>query len=194
MQKQLDTPYDVEVTITHQEVTTFSFDLASQTIYIGYSILTDTETIYQPDRPIVLTEPDYTDFKARLNVLNGTLPASQALLTTALEYCPGSGVISEVSPGRYLKQLNNPYNIDGTIRGQEVDSFSFNVAEDIIGIGYSRLETPSVVNMSDQPYVLSDIDYHDYLARFNSLGETIDADIALVQTSLEFLPGSGTIV
>lgn len=91
MQKQLDTTYDVLGTITHQEVTTFSFDLASSTIYIGYSILTDVNTVYQHDRPIVLTEPDYSDFIARLNTLNGSVISTKALLTTALEYCPGAG-------------------------------------------------------------------------------------------------------
>lgn len=89
------------------------------------------------------------------------------------------------------KQLDIPYDVTGTILGQEIDSFAFNVKDQLVHIGYSTLETPTVPNQTDLPYTLQDQEYTDFIARLNELAP--GAATALIQTCLEFLPGGGTI-
>jgi len=90
------------------------------------------------------------------------------------------------------KQLTTPYDVSGTIMGQEVDSFAFNVQDGLIHIGFSKLDTISSSLQTDVPYTLSGTEYTDFLTRLNTLAP--GASQALIQTCLEFLPGAGTIV
>lgn len=90
------------------------------------------------------------------------------------------------------KQLDTPYEVSGTVMGQEVDSFAFNIQDSLIHIGYSKLDTVTTVLQTDIPHTLSGQEYTDFIARLNALAP--GASQALVQACLEFLPGSGTIV
>lgn len=90
------------------------------------------------------------------------------------------------------KQLDTPYDVSGTIMGQEVDSFAFNIQDGLIHIGYSKLDTITSALQTDVPYTLSGQEYDDFLTRLNELAP--GAAQALVQTCLEMLPGAGTIV
>ena len=89
------------------------------------------------------------------------------------------------------KQLDTSYDVAGTIQGQEVDSFGFNVTDKLIHIGYSTLENPTTPNQTDLPYTLQGVDYTGFITRLNELAP--GASTALIQTCLEFLPGDGTI-
>lgn len=90
------------------------------------------------------------------------------------------------------KQLTTPYDVSGTIIGVEVDSFAFNLQDQLIHIGYSKLETINTALQTDIPHTLSGQEYTDFIARLNTLSP--GAAQALIQTCLEFLPGEGTIV
>ena len=90
------------------------------------------------------------------------------------------------------KQLNTPYDVSGTVMGQEVDSFAFNIQDNLIHIGYSKLDTISTALQTDLPYTLSGQEYVDFLARLEVLAP--GAAQALIQVCLENLPGAGTIV
>lgn len=90
------------------------------------------------------------------------------------------------------KQLTTPVDVSGTIIGQEVDSFAFNIKDGLVHIGYSKLETLSTPLQTDVPYTLSGQEYTDFIDRLNILSP--GASQALIQTCLEFLPGDGTIV
>jgi len=89
------------------------------------------------------------------------------------------------------KELDTPYDVSGTIRGQEVDSFAFNIADNLIHIGYTLLETPIIKNQTDKPHTLTGQEYIDFQARLEELAP--GAAQALIRTCLEFLPGSGSI-
>lgn len=90
------------------------------------------------------------------------------------------------------KQLDTPYDVSGTVMGQEVDSFAFNVQDKLIHIGYSKLDSPISRLQSDIPHTLIGQEYADFIARLNELAP--GASTALITTCLEFLPGEGTIV
>ena len=90
------------------------------------------------------------------------------------------------------KQLDTPYDVSGTVMGQEVDSFAFNIKDNLIHIGYSKLDTISTALQTDLPWTLSGQEYTDFLARLEVLAP--GAAQALIQTCLENLPGAGTIV
>lgn len=90
------------------------------------------------------------------------------------------------------KQLDTPYDTSGTVLGQEVDSFAFNIQDELVHIGYSTLKTLTTALQTDIPYTLSGQEYTDFTARLNQLSP--GASQALIQTCLEFLPGDGTIV
>lgn len=92
------------------------------------------------------------------------------------------------------KLLTTPYDIDGTVAGQEVDSFAFNLQDSLVHIGYSKLDAVAAPLQTDIPYTLAGQEYTDFITRLNVLGGTMLASNALVQTCLEFLPGDGTIV
>jgi hypothetical protein len=189
LKKQLDTPYPINVTITKESVDSFSFDLTNQLIHIGYSIIKSDGQVYQSDRPLTLSGTDYTDFIARMNLLNQSKSAQDAQFQTILEYTPGQGVISGDE-----KVLNNPYTINGNVLGQEIDSYALNPDDNLIHIGYSLLETITTALLTDQVWTLSGVEVDEFLIRFNELGLTMDATAAEITTLLEFLPGAGTIV
>lgn len=189
LKKQLDTPYPINVTITKESVDSFSFDLTNQLIHIGYSIIKSDGQIYQSDRPLTLSDTDYTDFIARMNLLNQTMSSQDAQFQTVLEYTPGQGVISGNE-----KILNTPYDINGTVLGQEIDSYVLNVDSQLIHIGYSLLETITTALLTDQVWTLSGVEVDEFLARFNELGATMNATQAEVTALLEALPNAGTIV
>lgn len=90
------------------------------------------------------------------------------------------------------KQLDTTYDVSGTVMGLEVDSFAFNMADQLIHIGYSELDTISTQLSTDKPYTLSGSEYTAFIARLNELAP--GASAALIQTCLEKLPGAGTIV
>ena len=90
------------------------------------------------------------------------------------------------------KQLTTPYDVSGTVIGQEVDSFAFNLQDSLIHIGYSKLETINSALQTDIPHTLSGQEYTDFIARLNELAP--GAAQAVIQACLEFLPGDGTIV
>jgi len=90
------------------------------------------------------------------------------------------------------KQLTTPYDVSGTVIGQEVDSFAFNLQDSLIHIGYSKLESINSALQTDVPHTLSGQEYTDFIARLNELSP--GAAQALIQVCLEFLPGDGTIV
>jgi len=90
------------------------------------------------------------------------------------------------------KQLDTPYDVSGTIMGQEVDSFAFNIQDGLVHIGYSKLDTVTSALQTDIPYTLSGQEYIDFIARLNELAP--GASQALIQVCLENLPGAGTIV
>ena len=90
------------------------------------------------------------------------------------------------------KQLDTPYDVSGTIMGQEVDSFAFNIVDQLVHIGYSKLDTISTSLQTDVPYTLSGAEYTAFIARLNEL--VPGASNALIQVCLENLPGDGTIL
>ena len=90
------------------------------------------------------------------------------------------------------KQLTTPYDVSGTVMGQEVDSFAFNIKDNLIHIGYSKLDTISTALQTDLPWTLSGQEYTDFLTRLEVLAP--GAAQALIQVCLENLPGDGTIV
>ena len=90
------------------------------------------------------------------------------------------------------KQLDTPYEVSGTVMGQEVDSFAFNIQDQLVHIGYSKLDTVTSALQTDLPYTLSGQEYTDFITRLNVLAP--GASQALVQTCLEFLPFEGSIV
>ena len=90
------------------------------------------------------------------------------------------------------KQLDTPYDVSGTIMGQEVDSFAFNIKDNLIHIGYSKLDTISTALQTDLPWTLSGQEYTDFLTRLEEL--TPGAAQALIRTCLENLPGDGAVV
>lgn len=92
------------------------------------------------------------------------------------------------------KQLTTPYDVSGTVIGVEVDSFAFNIKDQLIHIGYSKLDTISSVLQTDIPHTLSGQEYTDFIARLNVLASTESGTDAVTTTCLEFLPGVGTIV
>ena len=96
LKKQLTTPYDVSGTIIGVEVDSFAFNLQDSLIHIGYSKLETISSALQTDIPHTLSGQEYTDFIARLNVLAGTMPASQAVIQACLEFLPGDGTIVDV--------------------------------------------------------------------------------------------------
>ena len=90
------------------------------------------------------------------------------------------------------KQLDTPYDVSGTVMGQEVDSFAFNITDELVHIGYSKLDTITTQLQTDVPCTLSGTEYTDFIARLNELAP--GASAALIQTCLEFLPFEGSIV
>ena len=90
------------------------------------------------------------------------------------------------------KQLDTPYDVSGTIMGQEVDSFAFNIVDQLVHIGYSKLDTISTSLQTDIPHTLSGAEYTDFITRLNELAP--GASQALIQTCLEKLPGAGQII
>ena len=90
------------------------------------------------------------------------------------------------------KQLDTPYDVSGIVIGQEVDSFAFNLQDQLIHIGYSKLDTITSVLQTDIPHTLSGQEYTDFITRLNELAP--GAAQALIQVCLENLPGAGTIV
>ena len=90
------------------------------------------------------------------------------------------------------KQLDTPYEVSGTVMGQEVDSFAFNIQYQLVHIGYSKLDTISSSLQTDIPHTLSGQEYADFITRLNELAP--GASQALIQVCLEKLPGAGVIV
>jgi len=189
LKKQLDTPYDIDVTISTIEVNTLAIDPANNLVHIGYSIIEDNGNVFQSDLPETLEGTDYTDFLARTNELGNTLDGSVAQRQAALEYSPGAGTIVGT-----VKTLNTPYVINGTVMGYDVDSFAYNTADQIIYIGYSKLSGPSTNLITDVPYTLSGPEYENFMTRLNELSLTMTVIQAEIQTCLEFLPDDGTII
>jgi hypothetical protein len=189
LKKQLDTPYDVYAEIVAVKYTNFSFDITSQLVHIGYSILMSGNVSFQEDIPITLSGTEYTDFIARMNALGATLSGSDAQAQAVLEYCPGNGIISGD-----IKTLNNPYIIDGTVMGYEIDGNAENDIEKLIHIRYSLLDAPSSALQTDITHALTGQEYIDFVARFNDLSLTMTATQAKIQALLENLPSAGTIV
>lgn len=187
LRKQLDVPYPINVTIAKEKVDSFSFDLTNQLIHIGYSIIESNDNVYQSDRPVTLSGTDYTDFIARMNVLNQTMSSQQAQFQTVLEYTPGQGTISGDE-----KLLNTPYTINNTVMGQEIDSYVLNDGI-LVHIGYSLLSSPTTVLLSDQVWTMTGVEVTEFLARFDELGATMNASTAEMTALLESLPGDGVI-
>jgi len=90
------------------------------------------------------------------------------------------------------KQLTTPYDVSGTVMGLEVDSFAFNIQDNLIHIGYSKLDTVTHALQTDLPFTLSGQEYTDFITRLNELAP--GAAQALIRVCLENLPGDGTIV
>lgn len=94
LKKTLTTPYAISGTVATMEVDSFAFDISEQLIHIGYKIMEADGTVLQRDRPHTLSGQEYTDFIARLAVLDNTMPATQAIVTACLEALPGAGTVS----------------------------------------------------------------------------------------------------
>lgn len=188
LKKQLDNSYVLLATIESLTITTFGFDLGNQFIHIGYSANTALG-VYQADIPLTLSGTDYTDFIARVNEIGATMSGLDAEYMAALEYIPGNGTIISDT-----KTLNNPYDIGGTVIGQEIDSYAFSPSDRLIHIGYSLLESINSSLLNNVLHTLSGPEVDDFTIRFNELEGTMTVTKAQLQTCLEFLPGSGTIV
>jgi len=189
LKKQLDTTYDIDVTIETIEVNSLAIDPTNSLVHLGYSIIEGNGSVFQSDLPETLEGQDYTDFLDRTNELGNTLDGSVAQRQAALEYSPGVGTISGT-----VKTLTTPYPINGTVMGYDVDSFAFNTDDKLIHIGYSKLSAPTTTLVTNVPYTLSGIEYTEFMARLDVLSLTMTVIQAEIQTCLEFLPGDGTIV
>jgi hypothetical protein len=94
LQKTLTTPYSVAGTVYKLEVDSFAFNIADGLVHIGYSMLADDDSVIRVDVPHTLSGQEYTDFVARVAVLDDTLSATQSIITACLEFLPGAGTIA----------------------------------------------------------------------------------------------------
>ena len=189
LKKQLDAPYDIDVTIVAISINSITIDPANNLVHLGYSTLQAGGIAFQAHFPLTLSDQDYTDFLARTNELGNTMIAREAQFQAALEYSPGAGTIS----GR-IKTLTTHYDISGTVMGQDVDGYAFNDDDRLIHIVYSELNSPTSSLVTHRPWTLSGVEYDEFMNRMDFLAETMTVTQAEIATCLEFLPGDGTIV
>lgn len=190
LKKQLDEPYELSAIIVSQTLTSFAFNVEDALIYIGYSLnVDDPPGVFQTDVPLTLSGSDYTDFITRMNELGATMSGSEAQQQTALEYTPGAGTITGDT-----KTLTTPYAIDGTVVGQDIDSYAYSVADELVHIGYSNMDSLTSNLQSNIVYTLSGQEYYNFLVRFDELETSMTVAQAQIQTCLEAIPGDGVIV
>lgn len=89
-------------------------------------------------------------------------------------------------------QYTTPQDLSGTAIGADIDSFAFNLKDQLIHIGYSKLETINSNLQTDIPHTLSGQEWTDFITSLNT--KCPGASTALIQTCLEFLPDDGTLV
>lgn len=92
------------------------------------------------------------------------------------------------------KILDTPFQITFTATDVKFNSVAIDPENSLIHLGYSTLESNGLEVQQDMPETLSGVDYTNYQARKNTLGATLSASDAVSQASLEYLPGTGTIV
>ena len=189
LRKQLDTPYQITFIVTAVKVNSIAVDAENSLVHLGHSLLASDGSVIQADRLETLSGEQYINYNVRKNELGETFSATDAAAYVALEYLPGQGqIVGDI------KELDTPYDVDNTCNMLKIESFAYNTDDGNVLIVYTKLKYPDTNLMSYLPWVLTGIEYQEFMAQLNENEHSMSVTQAEVTTCLEWLPDAGTVV
>ena len=76
----------------------------------------------------------------------------------------------------------------------KIESFAYNTDDGNVLIGYTKMKYPDTNLMSHLPWVLTGVEYTEFMVQLNENEHSMSVTQAEVTTCLEFLPDAGTVV
>jgi len=94
--KTLDTPQVKDDLCSMLAINSFAYNKDDMVVYIGYAKMINASTFIQANLTYTLTNQEYINFMASLNVNEQTMSVTTAEVTTCLEYLPDAGTVQNM--------------------------------------------------------------------------------------------------